>query len=345
MALPSDTPPASTIVVVPRQTLSHTRRALASLTADARPGTRIVCIDAGSASPVADELARLARAHDVAVVRTDHFLTPNEARNLALGYVDTEFVAFVDNDIVVEPGWLDALERCARETGAWVVSPLYLAGAPGTQLIHHAGGDAHVDAQRQWFVESHGYQDLDPTEALALERTQTEEGEFHCLLVRREVFERLGPLDERLQSTLEHCDLCMQVRVAGGEVWFEPSARVTYIVPRFVSRHDRQYWILRWCDAWTETSLRQFSEKWALARDDPTVANRSDWHQLHRRYAYRPYVSPLNRIPGATAHRIVDVIDRLAQRRVLERHRASLARARPPRLVHEPSWMTVGSHE
>jgi len=302
---------------------------------------RIICIDAGSPRPIANELARLARIHDIGLVRTEHFLTPNEARNLALTHIDTEFVVFVDNDVVVEPGWLEPLEQCARETDAWIVGALQMSGPRGQQVVHHAGGDAHIDAHKQWFVESHGYQELPLAEAPVLERTPTEEAEFHCMLVRREVFERLGPLDEQLHSTLEHCDLSMQVREAGGGVWLEPESHVTFVLPRWVARSDRPYWVLRWCDPWTETSLRRFADKWHLADDDPTVMNRTEWHRLHRRYAYRPFVSPLYRMPGSVAHRLVDMVDEIAQRRVLTRHATARAASIPPRVVHRPQWMTA----
>jgi len=47
----------------------------------------------------------------------------------------------VDNDVIVSPGWLEALVACAGETGATVVSPLICQGTP---LHDHAG---------QWCVE------------------------------------------------------------------------------------------------------------------------------------------------------------------------------------------------
>ena len=41
--------------------------------------------------------------------------------------------------------------------------------------------------------------------------------EFHCMLVRTEVFAKLGALDDQLSSLHEYDELCMAVREAGGE--------------------------------------------------------------------------------------------------------------------------------
>ncbi len=55
--------------------------------------------------------------------------------------------------------------------------------------------------------------------------------EFNCMLVRRTMFERVGPLDERLRTANEHSDFSMQVRDAGGTLVFEPAAEVNYLLP------------------------------------------------------------------------------------------------------------------
>ena len=54
---------------------------------------------------------------------------------------ETEYVVFVDNDVLYTEGWLDRLVACADETGAEVVAPLTCQGLPAHTEIHHAGGD------------------------------------------------------------------------------------------------------------------------------------------------------------------------------------------------------------
>ena len=49
-----------------------------------------------------------------------------------------------------------------------------------------------------------------------------------CLLIRREVFEQIGPLDERFFLYCEEVDLCRRAAAAGWRTYFVPTARVRH---------------------------------------------------------------------------------------------------------------------
>ena len=102
------TEPLVTVVVVPRERFSVARRALRALFASTPEPFRLVYIAAGAPPALARSLARQAQARGFQVVEDRRVLTPNQARNLALPYVDTRYVAFIDNDVLPEPGWLGA---------------------------------------------------------------------------------------------------------------------------------------------------------------------------------------------------------------------------------------------
>src|SRR5215471_9063187 len=96
--------PRTTVCVVPREKFSHAVASLRSILAATPPPTRLVYVDGGSPETVHAELASLAAAHDVTLLRTEHFLSPNEARNLAISHVQTDYALFVDNDVFVPEG-------------------------------------------------------------------------------------------------------------------------------------------------------------------------------------------------------------------------------------------------
>lgn len=52
---------------------------------------------------------------------------------------------------------------------------------------------------------------------------------FAAVLVRREVLEAIGPLDEGFFLYYEDVDACRRARRAGFEVWYEPAARVVHL--------------------------------------------------------------------------------------------------------------------
>lgn len=100
-----------------------------------------------------------------------------------------------------------------------------------------------------------------------LQRTETELAEFHCTLVRTEIFERIGYLDEAMLNTKEHLDFCMMVMQLGGKIYFEPDSLVTYVPGPPLEWSDLHFYMLRWSDAWTLASLERIREKWDLSED------------------------------------------------------------------------------
>jgi hypothetical protein len=163
----------------------------------------------------------------------------------------------------------------------------------------------------------------------------TEECEFHCVLVNCEWFRRIGGLDEALLSMFEHSDFSMRIRDAGGTIWFEPESVVSFGRPRFIDRRDRTYYVLRWSEDWSTRSSRHFRSVWHLDADP--IEEVASWLLEYRRFGYRPFITPFNRM-GRVGRPVVDAVDRIAQRRVRslwERERRSVP---APRFTHRASW-------
>ena len=50
-----------------------------------------------------------------------------------------------------------------------------------------------------------------------------------CLVARREAVQQVGGLDEQMFMYFEDNDWCRRMRLAGWQVWYNPSAEVTHI--------------------------------------------------------------------------------------------------------------------
>lgn len=281
-----------TVVVVARERFSAAGRSLKSLLESSTDPFDLIYVDSGCPGRFRSRLRRAESDGRLQLVDVP-FLGPNQARNLGLMRARTPYVVFLDNDVEVGRGALEALMRCADETGAWLVGPLYLQGPPGDGRIHMAGGESRI-------VEEGGKRTLHESDRMAgrrlseldapLRRSSTELLEFHCVLARREIFDTIGPLDEELLSVRDQDDLCLGVRAAGGTLYMEPSAWVSYFPPPPILPSDRHYYRLRWSRPWIERSLRHFHRKWGLdtALDDPHY----DWlwsrADLWKRQLMRP---------------------------------------------------------
>ena len=269
------TAPRVTVVSVPRERFSFSVRSLRSILEHTDGPYELVVVDGGSPRRVARQLARAAHSHGFPLIRMDRYLSPNEARNLGLAAAQTEYIVFVDNDVVVHPGWLSPLVACADENDAAVVGPLTCIGEPLGETIHFAGGEVRIIENGDGGAKTRHVKDRmwHPNRKVAkvadeLKRQPCELAEFHTVLARTEVLRSIGGFDEEMLNTREHLDFCLGVARAGGSVWFEPASVVTYVPGPPFALPDIPFYMLRWSDDWERRSLQHFRQKWDLADDE-----------------------------------------------------------------------------
>lgn len=257
---------AVTIVVVPRDHFSDTQESLESVYAHTDAPFDLVYVDGGSPASIARYLRDQAAYRGFRLVRTEHHLSPNRARNLGAQGVATRYIVFLDNDVVVAPGWLSPLLDCADATGASITGPVNYERRPLHTHVHFAGGEARVEEKQVDGRVGRHIVDRISTQ-VPTQRQPTGCAEFHCLMVRTEDFRRVGGLDERMVSTRENLDFCMLVAEGGGTIWVEPRSRITYLPPERMALADVPYFALRWSDEWDLASFDHFRAKWRLEND------------------------------------------------------------------------------
>jgi GT2 family glycosyltransferase len=313
-----------TIVVVPREQFSKSQISLESIYAATPPPFKLVYIDGNSPPSLRRYLERQATAHGFQLIRTESYLTSNEARNLGLREVRTEYIAFLDNDVVVQPGWLQALLRCAQETEAWVVGPLNCYGIDGRSgephIVHVAGASLRIVDNGARRLQEKGRHVNRPLVEVRpeLRREPIDLVEFHCMLVRTDVFDRIGRLDEKLLSFFDHMDFCLALQQAGGTVYFEPDAVVTHMAPPPFAPMDLPYFLLRWSNAWLRPSVRYFASKHRLTVCERDFGGHFRFRDEHRRRLIAGIRRKIQRFLGHRGLRIASIADRIVFDQLIE---------------------------
>ena len=333
----------TTICVVPRDKFVHAVPSLCSVLSATPEPVRLVYVDGGSPEPVHEAITRLATQHDFTLLRTDHFLAPNEARNLALGHVKTEFALFVDNDVFMPDGWVSKLEAAADAHDATAVAPVYgiASGSLDNPRIHHAGGNGHIaeiDGTRVLDTTRYVVENADPDAVLPeLVPRETEQVEFHCFLVRTDALVALGGFDENMMAVHEHLDFSMRLREQGGSIWLEPSVFVTYLVgdPAW---SERSYQLLRWSHGWTETSIRHFATTWDLEPEAFGAGGLLRFTAAIRARSYRPYRSVIGRLSVSRRRLSRSIPDRTIGTLVYQREERRRALGGSARVAHRATW-------
>lgn len=272
-----------TIIVVPRERYQFACESLESLYENTTFPFNLIYVDNNSPNRLRQYLEVQAQAKDFKLVHSDRYLSPNQARNLGLTHVNCKYVVFVDNDVIFAPNWLTALVDCTEATGATVVGSLVCQYQPFHEIVHCAGGEymsakeyaeftqglPHPSDLFKWKIEEKTPYQNQRIEEVSdrLKREPTGFVEFHSMLVRTEIFDRIGFLDEKFACTKEYLDFAMSVVQAGGTIYLEPTSIVTFRThppAPTLNWSDLPYFMLRWSDAWELTNLQHFQQKWNL---------------------------------------------------------------------------------
>ncbi|HKK19556.1 MAG TPA: glycosyltransferase [Opitutales bacterium] len=282
------------VAFVPREVFSLTEKCLRTLYERTHEPFDLVCVDGNSDLKTAAFLKNFSKEKGFALIRTDTYLSPNQARNLAFNWAkentESEYIVYVDNDALVAEGWLQALVDCAEETGAALVGPAYYEYLPEESQLHMFGGQCGLecnDSGQTVYYERHDCQHL-PVDDLQepLMRKKTGLIEFHTLLVRMDFLREIGGHDEGLPCQAEHGDISMLAVKHGYEIWVEPASRVTYAPPKRLERADRDFFFLRWSEDRIEENHRHFAGKWGLGHEDLDEVSLR-WLREHRWHGCR----------------------------------------------------------
>jgi hypothetical protein len=275
----------TTISIILRERFSLAEQSLANILDRIDPDTPVLYLDGNTPAAIAERLQKRCEAYGARYLRYDRFLAPNEARALALAEVQTPYLVFIDNDVFVTRGWLTALEDCAEATGAWAATPLLLEGDAMLPLVHMAGGELIEGEREGWRTVRQTHRLMRRLPRMVRRELRREPCgffEYHCVLLRRDCFEKGCTLDTELRALHEHIDLAMQIHRAGGRVYFEPGSVVRYDNATRFKDVDRTFFELRWSEGWTHSSIEHFRDKWQLAPDDAGLAALDHWASRHR---------------------------------------------------------------
>jgi GT2 family glycosyltransferase len=211
-----------TAIVVNWRLKEETLRCLRSLER-LEPACHVLVVDNGSGDGSAEYIARHSPASDVIELplNVGFGAACNRALVRALHDPACEYVFFLNNDAVVDPRALSELLCVAQAYPA--------AGILGPKVYYADGGRTlwYAGARRRWGVLA----------AADTGRGRVDRGQFNLLrevdyvfgtamLIRRQVFERVGCFDERFFLYLEDLDLCLRAQAAGFPLLFVPQAHV-----------------------------------------------------------------------------------------------------------------------
>ncbi|MCP5119851.1 MAG: glycosyltransferase family 2 protein [bacterium] len=175
--------------------------------------TEVLVVDNGSTDDTAAQAERLGAR----VIRMGLNAGFSRAVNRGIQSCSTEWIAVVNNDVELQCDWLERLLDAAVDPNTWFVTgKIYRAGS--TEMLDGTF-DEVSRAGCAWRC-GEGRQD-----GAAWSRPRRIRlAPFTAAVFRRELFDKVGLLDEEFESYLEDVDFGLRCAIAGCEGRYEPSA-------------------------------------------------------------------------------------------------------------------------
>jgi hypothetical protein len=202
----------------------------------------------------------LANRTNVTVIRRDEYLLPNQSRNLVAERATGDFLCLLENDVLVQTGWLPRLLAACEEFPADVAVPLIMED--GVHFDEQLGHVREVEGDATGKLEILP-RDIPKDSDPGSDRRRVEFIEQHCVLFRRGVLERIGPYDEAL-STRDEIDLSMALYQAGIPIVFEPASVIEYYSPWPLGPESIEYSNFKWDLDRGLVGCERIKERWNL---------------------------------------------------------------------------------
>ena len=195
-----------------------------------------------------------------------------------------DFVLLLNNDTLVLPGAIDRLWQFMRarpEVGIAGSRLEYPDGETQRAARRFLSVVSEFESQIRWGPLSRC---LDRWNIAPEERSQAHPTDWvpgAALMVRREVLDQIGLLDEGLYTYFDDVDFCLRARRAGWPTWYVPESRIVHLVGKTtgitavnaVPRRRPAYWF----QARRRFYLKNYGAAYAAAADVAGIAGQLGW--------------------------------------------------------------------
>jgi hypothetical protein len=258
---------AVTIGFIPRERFSVAAQALQRIFDLTQIPFRLIVVDCNIPDRYRQQMDDVLEGRDnVTTIRTDHHILSNQSRNLAIRENKDDFLCLIENDVLVEEGWLTHLIEACEQHPADVAVPLILERMGGFEKVHFDDRLGHIEAFEapdgdKLRILPRGYPK--ENDRYATRRT-TEFIETHCILFRKEILSRIGGFDDSITAQ-EEMDLSLSLYHAHARVVMEPQSVINFLPPPPVNPDEVEYYHLKWDQETYARDYEHVAQKWNVA--------------------------------------------------------------------------------
>ena len=189
--------PKYSLITITHNSLKHTLNFLNSIF-DFSKDFELIIVDNGSTDGTTEYLKYIEKEKGVKVIYNSQNTTYAKANNQAIPLATGEFIVFINNDTIVSQNWLDNMGKhfkYAQIDNIGIIGPVSNM-SNGAQMVK-------IQDPKQWHEKHCG----------KWQHTGILYG--WCLMVKKEVIEKIGYFDEALENAYEDNDFCLRAQLFG----------------------------------------------------------------------------------------------------------------------------------
>jgi GT2 family glycosyltransferase len=252
----------------------------------------IVVVDDASTDSTAKMLVD--RSDQVRVVRHDRNMGFADSCNDGAAAATGEWLVFLNNDTLPQPGWLDALLRHAQSRER--------VGLVGSKLLFPHGTIQHAGLVFARDLTPHHIYTGFPADHPAVNASR----EFQavtgaCALVRRSLFDEVGQFDNKFVNGSEDVDFCLRLRRLGYEVHYCHESVLYHLESatrdHVLDRQNHELFLERWSEFVYQDDIEYYLEDGLM---DITY-----WEQFPALLWVSPHLAVLDRERANASERLL----------------------------------------
>jgi len=204
----------TSIIILTYNQLEYTKKCLESIAANTPEPHEIIIVDNGSTDGTVEWLRNLAAENsDYRVIENKENLGFALGNNKGIAEAKGDYVVLMNNDVVVTPGWLKRLVKVAkRKPQVGIVGPMsnYVSGPQLVKEVTYKKTSlSGLSKFSKAFARKHAGQTMPYWRVVGF-----------CMLIKREVIDKIGGLDGRFGlGNFEDDDFSLRAALAGFESW------------------------------------------------------------------------------------------------------------------------------
>lgn len=262
--------PSFSIIIVSWNALHHLKKYLPSVVATKYADFEIILAD--NASTDGSKAWVREQYPEVKIAALDENYGYCGGNNRAVPYTNGDILLFLNNDVRVEPDWLNALAECFSDPHTAAVQPKFRSDEQPAYFEYAGAAGGYLDRYGYPLCRGRIFDTVEKDEGQYDDPQDILWASGAALAIRKNLFEESDGFDEDFEFHMEEIDLCWRLRNTGYNVRYCPNSTIYHLgggslpmgSPRKVYYNYRNNLMMLWKNCSTRTLFRRFSIRYTL---------------------------------------------------------------------------------